>query len=113
MGGNPRDPKFDNTIRKMGTSKELKEKLVFSGLVPFKQRADYYLSADLAINIPSTSIEDELSVRTRVVDYIWASLPIVSPAKDEYSSTVINNGGGFQYEAGNAESLAEIISTVL
>jgi glycosyltransferase involved in cell wall biosynthesis len=113
MGGNPRDPQFDNTIRKMGTTKELKEKLVFSGLVPFKQRANFYLNADLAINIPSISVEDELSVRTRVVDYIWASLPIVSPAKDEYSAAVIDNGAGFQYKAGNADSLAEIISSAI
>ena len=113
MGGNLRDPQFDETIRKMGKIKELKEKLVFSGLVPFKQRADYYLSADAAVNIPAISIEDELSVRTRVIDYLWADLPLISPANDEYSSAAINEGAGFQYQAGNPTSLANTISLLM
>jgi len=113
MGGNPRDLQFDSKIRKMGSTNGLKERIVFSGLVPFKQRANYYLGADVAINIPSVSIEDELSVRTRVVDYVWANLPLISPGKDEYSSAVINGGGGFQYQAGNPHSLADAISLVI
>jgi glycosyltransferase involved in cell wall biosynthesis len=113
MGGNPRDPKFESLVRKMGNLNELQDNIVYTGLVPFKQRANYYLLADAAVNIPSITIEDELSVRTRVIDYIWAGLPIISPAKDECSSTVVNNGAGFAYDAGNPSSLAQTIETIM
>jgi len=113
MGGNPRDPKFEKTVRKMTETSTLQEKLIYTGLVPFKQRANYYLSSDVAINIPSTTIEDELSVRTRIVDYMWAQLPIITPAKDEYSQVAVNNGAGFIYEAGNPSSLAQTIETIM
>jgi hypothetical protein len=113
MGGNIRDRRFENIVRKMGCSERLREKLIFTGLVPFKQRSNYYLSADVAINIPSITIEDELSVRTRVIDYIWASLPILSPAQDEYSAAAISNGAGFLYQAGNSRSLADAISQIM
>lgn len=113
MGGNPRDPKFEKTIRKMTETSTLQEKLIYTGLVPFKKRANYYLSADVAINIPSPTIEDELSVRTRIVDYLWAQLPIITPARDEYSQIAVNNGAGFIYEAANPVSLAKTIETVM
>jgi glycosyltransferase involved in cell wall biosynthesis len=113
MGGNQRDSHFENEIRKMGNTNGLSERLFFSGIVPFKMRADYYLKADVAVNIPANSIEDQLSVRTRIVDYIWAGLPIISPAKDEYSSAVVSAEAGFQYEVGNPRSLANVISTLI
>jgi glycosyltransferase involved in cell wall biosynthesis len=112
MGGNPRDPTFEKTIQKMAKT-TLQEKLIITGLVPFKKRANYYLSADVAINIPSPTIEDELSVRTRIVDYLWARLPIITPARDEYSQIAVNNGAGFTYEAGNPLSLARTIETIM
>ena len=113
MGGNPRNPRFERIVQEMGRLYRLQEKIVYSGTVPFKQRADYYLLADVAINIPSITIEDELSVRTRVVDYIWAGLPILTPAKDEYSAAVVEEGAGFTYKAGDPASLAQAVEQII
>ena len=113
MGGNPRDPKFERLVKKMGKLSKMQEKIVYTGTVPFKQRANYYSLADVAINIPANTIEDELSVRTRVVDYIWAGLPILTPAKDEYSTAVVEADAGFAYQAGDASSLAQAIEKII
>lgn len=113
MGGNPRDSKFEGSIRKMGNLRGLQDNIIYTGLVPFKKRANYYLLADVAINLPSITIEDELAVRTRVVDYIWASLPMISPAKDEYSAAVVKAGAGFAYEAGDPISLARRLELIV
>lgn len=113
MGGNPRNPRFEHNVKDLGRMSELKEEIVYTGTVPFKQRINYYLLADVAVNIPSITIEDELSVRTRVVDYIWAGLPILTPAKDEYSAAVVEEGGGFTYKAGNSASLAQAIEEIV
>ena len=113
MGGSPKNPKFERFVREMANNCEIQDNILFTGLVPFKKRANYYLLSDIAINIPSITMEDELSVRTRVIDYIWANLPIISPAKDEYSSMVVNAGAGFRYEAGNPLSLSKTISMIM
>ena len=113
MGGSPKNPKFENLVKKMGTNREIQDNILYTGLVPFKKRGNYYLLSDVAINIPSITMEDELSVRTRVIDYIWANLPIISPANDEYSSIVINEGAGFLYEAGNPLSLSNTIKMLM
>jgi glycosyltransferase involved in cell wall biosynthesis len=113
MGGNPRDPKFEHLVKEMGTLSKMQEKIVYTGTVPFKQRANYYSLADVAVNIPANTIEDELSVRTRVVDYIWAGLPILTPAKDEYSTAVVEADAGFAYQAGDASSLAQAIEKII
>jgi glycosyltransferase involved in cell wall biosynthesis len=113
MGGNIRDPKFEASVRRIGDVEGLRDKLIFTGIVPFKARENYYLSADAAVNIPSVNIEDELSVRTRIVDYIWSNLPIISPANDEYSSLVIHKDAGFKYTAGDSQSLSATFSQVM
>jgi glycosyltransferase involved in cell wall biosynthesis len=89
------------------------ENITYTGMVPFKQRDNYYLLADAAVNIPSNTVEDELSVRTRIVDYLWANLPIVTPAKDEYSAAAVESGAGFVYELGNASSLVRTIESLI
>ncbi len=113
FGGNPRDPKFERLIVRMGHQPMLKDKLIFTGLVPFKERASYYLQSDIAVNIPMKTVEDELSVRTRVIDYIWARLPIVTPTNDEHSGMVVANGGGFEYASNDPYSLCDVLEELM
>ena len=113
MGGNPKDPRFEKTVKKMGQNHFLGKRVIYTGLVPFKQRANFYLASDVAVNIPSDTIEDELSVRTRIVDYVWGRLPIITPARDEYSEKVIKQGAGFSYTAGNSLSLAQALEMLM
>jgi glycosyltransferase involved in cell wall biosynthesis len=113
MGGNTRNKGYERAVRNLADKPEIRENVIFTGLVPFKRRANYYLLADAAASIPPNTIEDELSVRTRVVDYVWAGLPLVSPGRDEYSATVLDEGGGFSYEAGKPESLAKTLTMLI
>lgn len=112
MGGNPKDPKFEKAVKKMIQNSSLEKKIIHTGLVPFKERANFYLASDIAVNIPPATVEDELSVRTRIIDYLWGKLPIVTPARDEYSNIVIKHGAGFSYSAGNPVSLAQVLETL-
>lgn len=112
LGGNPRDPIFERLVLKLGCDPRINNNLIFTGLVPFKERGNYYLSSDIGMNIPLPTVEDELSVRTRVIDYIWGGLPVVTPARDEYSKMVVENGGGLEYSPGNAHSLSQVIESL-
>jgi glycosyltransferase involved in cell wall biosynthesis len=113
FGGNPRNLRFERLIRKMGGDPRLKDNLVFTGTVPFKERGNYYLQSDVAVNIPLSTVEDELSVRTRIMDYIWAELPLITPATDEHSKMIIDNGGGFEYDANDPASLSRVLQKLM
>lgn len=113
LGGNPKDLKFEKKVRKMAQNILQNGKIIFSGLFPFKERANFYLASDVAVNIPSATIEDELSVRTRIIDYAWGRLPVITTARDEYSEKVIKRGAGFTYAAGNPKDLASVLEELI
>jgi hypothetical protein len=99
MGGNPRSPETTRSVQDRFEHLADRGIVQLVGLVPFDERAKYYLGADVGLLIPPDSVEDELSARTRVVDYLWARLPIVTPGRDEYSSLVLEASAGFRYDS--------------
>jgi len=113
FGGNPRNPRFEKLVVKMGQNWHLEKNLIFTGIIPFKERGNYYLQSDVSVNIPLNTVENELSVRTRVLDYIWARLPMITPTADEHSKMVIDNGGGFEYSANDPQSLSAVLRSLL
>ncbi|NJP07416.1 MAG: glycosyltransferase family 4 protein, partial [Chloroflexaceae bacterium] len=45
--------------------------------VPYTERGRYLLEADIGISTHLEHIETRFAFRTRVLDYIWAGLPMV------------------------------------
>lgn len=99
VGGNPRDPSAAAAARARIEPLAADGRLRVLDLVPFEARARVYASADVGLLVPPPTVEDELSARTRVVDYLWAGLPSVTPGRDEYSSLALDAGAAFRYEA--------------
>ncbi|HEV2787410.1 MAG TPA: hypothetical protein VGV67_13515, partial [Solirubrobacteraceae bacterium] len=52
------------------------------GWVPYQQRAGPLVDADIGVSAHVAHLETELSYRTRMLDYLWARLPIVCTAGD-------------------------------
>jgi hypothetical protein len=112
MGGNPRMPQQEKKVREMLSAEINDDRLEFSGVVPFSRRAEYYLGADVGLVVSPNTIEDELSARTRIVDYLWAHLPVITPGRDEYSAELLAAGAGFAYGP-RPEDLSKVISDVV
>jgi len=58
----------------------------FEPWIPYEERARFFASFTLALLTFPRSIETDLSMRTRVYDYLWGGLPIVTssaPGTDE------------------------------
>lgn len=58
----------------------------FEPWAPYAQRAEFFSRFDLALLTFPRSVETDLSMRTRVYDYLWCGLPIVTssaPGTDE------------------------------
>ncbi len=98
VGGNPRDQEGTDAILNRLRPLEEKGRLQLHGLVPFEARGGLYASADVGLLVPPASVEDELSARTRTVDYLWAGLPILTPGRDEYSEIALAAGTAFRYD---------------
>jgi hypothetical protein len=109
IGGNPRMPDVEQKAKAILSTAGGGGMCEFLGLVPFQERVRVYRESDVGLSLPSPSVEDELSSRTRVVDYLWAQLPILSEGRDEYSMEIIASGAGFRFEH-SPSSLAGLLN---
>lgn len=73
----------------------LTDRLVFfNDWVPYAERENYLLEADLGISLHFEHLETRFSFRTRLLDYFWAGLPMVVSAGDALSRLVADEGLG-------------------
>lgn len=71
------------TTKKMGL---FDKNVFFIDWIPYDERSNWYLEADVLVNLhDADSAESVYAWRTRVVDYIWGELPIVSSGGDSLS----------------------------
>ncbi|TFC01236.1 glycosyltransferase [Cryobacterium mannosilyticum] len=56
--------------------------------VPFDDRQNYLLEADLGVSTHFQHVETTFSFRTRILDYLWAGLPIVTTEGDSFGDLV-------------------------
>jgi glycosyltransferase involved in cell wall biosynthesis len=73
----------------------LTDRLVFfNDWVPYAERENYLLEADVGISLHFEHLETRFSFRTRLLDYIWAGLPMVISSGDALSQLVSEKGLG-------------------
>ena len=93
---------------------ELEGKTIFFGeWVPYEERANHLLEADIGISLHRDHLETAFSFRTRILDYIWAGLPIIATRGDVLSELVEREGLGRTVAPGNEQELAEAILELL
>ncbi|MGK2946965.1 MAG: glycosyltransferase [Acidimicrobiales bacterium] len=57
--------------------------------VAFDERQDYLLDADIGVSTHLDHIETEFSFRTRILDYLWAGLPILATEGDSFAQLIL------------------------
>ncbi len=58
------------------------------GWIPYEERQNYLLEADVAVVINSDHTENHFSYRIRMVDFIWAALPVISTRGNYFSDLI-------------------------
>jgi glycosyltransferase involved in cell wall biosynthesis len=92
----------------------LYEKSVFFGdWTPYEERGNYLAEADLAVVSHPGHIETRFSFRTRVLDCIWAGLPIVTTDGDAMADWVKQETLGLTVPPGEVDAMAQAIETML
>lgn len=83
------------------------------GWVPYAERADYLLDADLGVSTHYLHIETAFSFRTRILDYLWASLPIVATEGDTFGDLIPAHGLGRTVPPEDVDALVEALAEML
>lgn len=81
--------------------------------VEYDDRINYLLDADLGVSTHSDHIETAFSFRTRMLDYLWAGLPIVATDGDGFAPIIRENGLGTVVPPEDVEALAAALEDIL
>ncbi|HEX5492940.1 MAG TPA: glycosyltransferase [Mycobacteriales bacterium] len=83
------------------------------GWVPYAERQNYLLDADLGVSTHLDHLETTFSFRTRILDYLWAGLPIVSTRGDSFGDLIDREGLGRAVPEGDPGALAAALGELL
>ncbi|HEY8913977.1 glycosyltransferase [Lacisediminihabitans sp.] len=91
------------------------DKAVFfnSSWVDYSDRQNYLTEADAGVSTHHSHIETTFSFRTRILDYLWAELPMVVTAGDHFAELIEAEKLGIVVEAGNVDQLAAALERIL
>jgi glycosyltransferase involved in cell wall biosynthesis len=111
-----RDPRSNELSREATSAIELAERLglrdahvFFNDWTPYDTRENVYLDATAAVSFHRAHLETRFSFRTRILDCIWSSLPIVCSAGDVLADLVRNEQLGLTVPPGDLEAATDAI----
>lgn len=78
-----------STCMKLSDDLNLTNKYVFfNDWAEYKHRHNYLLEADVGLSLHTNHIETRFAFRTRILDYIWCELPVISNFGDVMSEYI-------------------------
>ncbi len=111
-----RHPQADELSREAASAIALAEQLglrdshvFFHDWTPYDTRHNVYLDATAAVSFHRAHLETRFSFRTRILDCIWASLPIVCSAGDVLADLVREEQLGVTVPAGDLDAAVAAI----
>ncbi|WP_291380467.1 glycosyltransferase family 4 protein [Demequina sp.] len=81
--------------------------------VPYDERGSFLSEANAGVSTHHAHVETEFSFRTRILDYLWAGLPMVVTEGDTFADLVREERLGIAVPAGDFDALADALETVL
>jgi glycosyltransferase involved in cell wall biosynthesis len=90
-----------------------REVVLRPGWLPYGERHNVLLDADVAISTHHAHLETAFSYRTRVLDHLWAGLPSVLTHGDELAAAVQAAGAGIVVPPGDSDAVAAALRRLL
>ncbi|CAN5419293.1 hypothetical protein BH11CYA1_BH11CYA1_43000 [soil metagenome] len=114
---NPKVPVMDMTTKAIELSSKLglTDKNVFflTGWVDYEERVNYLLDATIAVSSHFDLPETRFSFRTRLLDYFWCGIPILTTGGDQLAELIEAGGAGMAMPYGDKNAWAEAIKLCL
>jgi glycosyltransferase involved in cell wall biosynthesis len=79
------------------------------GWVPYDERGRWLAAADVGVSTHHDHVETEFSFRTRLLDYLWCGLPVISTGGDDLAERIAAEGAGAAVPAGDLDRLAAAV----
>ncbi|MEP6811488.1 MAG: glycosyltransferase family 4 protein [Actinomycetota bacterium] len=83
------------------------------GWVPYEDRQSYLLEADLGVSAHFASLETHFAFRTRLLDYFWTGIPVVTTGGDVLGELVRTRGLGRAVEPEDVDAWERAIDELL
>lgn len=98
-------------VRRLSDELGLTGSVVFFGgdWVPYAERGSLLLEADVGVSLHQEGVETRYSFRTRVLDYLWAGLPILTTEGDAMADLVRGSRLGEVVPYGDVDAVAEAL----
>ncbi len=84
-----------------------------SGWIPYAERGRYLADATIGVSTHHDHVETAFSFRTRILDYFWAGLPVVTTRGDALAEVIERAGAGRTVAPGDVDGLASAINELL
>ena len=81
--------------------------------MPYNDRGRYLADADIGVSTHVLHVETAFSFRTRMLDYLWAGMPVVCTEGDEFAGIVAREGLGRVVAEGDRFGLAVALRELL
>jgi glycosyltransferase involved in cell wall biosynthesis len=81
--------------------------------VDYSDRQNYLMEGDVGVSTHHDHIETTMSFRTRILDYLWAGLPMVVTDGDVFAELIAKHGLGSVVPADDAPALANALEQML
>lgn len=104
---------YEDLIEYVEADPSRKDNVVFQDWVKYDDRADWYLDSDLVVVINKIGDENELAWRTRVVDYIWADLPIITNGGDPLGEILLDSNAAIKLGSLSSKAISESLINAL
>lgn len=95
-----------NLSKKLGLTDRT---VFFHSWVPYNERQNYFLEADIGLSTHFSHLETRFSFRTRILDYLWTGLPIIATKGDYFGELIQTHRLGLTVEAEDVEDLTAAI----
>lgn len=101
--------------RELASELNLVDKNVFfnTSWVDFDDRQNFLLEADLGVSTHHSHLETTFSFRTRILDYLWAGLPMVVTEGDHFADLIQERTLGVVVKDKDPEALATALMKAL
>jgi GT2 family glycosyltransferase/glycosyltransferase involved in cell wall biosynthesis len=84
-----------------------------SSWVDYSDRQNYLTEADAGVSTHYSHIETTFSFRTRILDYLWAELPMVVSAGDHFAELIAAEKLGLVVQPEDVDGLAQALERIL
>ncbi|MBN2056747.1 glycosyltransferase family 4 protein [bacterium] len=109
---NPLMPLMERTREAMdhaGRLGLLDRQVFFGDWAPYEERGGYLLEADLGVSLHFPDIETRFAYRTRLLDYFWAGLPVLTTEGDALAEVIRDRGMGLTVPVADAGAVAAAV----